>query len=264
MTEPFQYKTLKQLSCFSDYQVTAGITTRKDGYSEVPFKSLNMGLHVSDESDVVITNRKSLAEELNVPLENWVMGEQVHGTNIRTVTKAEAGRGAYVHGEAINGVDGLITNEKGILLTAFYADCVPLLFIEPESGWIGIAHAGWKGTVNEIARCMAERLAQQGASLSRINLAIGPCISKMNYEVDDHVIKQISTEFQDQVIEKVSENKFKLDLKELNRQIAVKAGISQENIQLSEYCTFNNSDLFFSHRRDQGQTGRMLAYIGLI
>ncbi|GGF11642.1 laccase domain protein [Halobacillus andaensis] len=263
MTEPFQRMTLKQLTCFDGFHVVAGITSREDGYSEVPFQSLNMGLHVSDQQDKVIKNRKALGNELNVPLEQWVMGEQVHGTEIKVVSEADKGKGAFKHEDALKGIDGIITNQKDILLTAFYADCVPLLFLEPKSGWIGVAHAGWKGTVHEMVRHMTERLEEQGAQRSNIRLVIGPCISQSHYEVDDRVIEHIAEVYKTQVLKKVNENKFNLDLKELNRQIAINAGILSDNIEVSNYCTYEEDQLFFSHRRDRGQTGRMLAYIGL-
>ncbi|MCP3026199.1 peptidoglycan editing factor PgeF [Halobacillus sp. A5] len=262
MTEPFQARTLKQLSCFNEDEVTAGITSRNDGYSEVPYQSLNMGLHVSDDHELVIKNRKALAVELDIPLEQWVMGEQVHGVNIHLVSKDDLGKGVFNPEDALKGIDGLLTNEKNILLTAFYADCVPLLFFEPESKWAGIAHAGWKGTVHEIARRMIERLDEQGAERSKIKMVIGPCISRTDYEVDDYVVNHIDDKFKDKVTERTEKNKFKLDLKELNKLIAVDAGMLEENIQVSGYCTYNDSELFFSHRRDSGRTGRMLAYIG--
>ncbi|MFG6148991.1 peptidoglycan editing factor PgeF [Halobacillus sp. B23F22_1] len=263
MTEPFQFKTLKQLTCFNGFDVVAGITSRKDGYSEVPFQSLNMGLHVSDQSHKVIQNRKALGEELSIPLAQWVMGEQVHGTEIKVVAEADKGKGAFQHKDSLKGIDGIITNQKDILLTAFYADCVPLLFLDPKSAWIGVAHAGWKGTVQEMVRHMTERLEEQGTERSDIRLVIGPCISQSHYEVDGRVTSRIGEGYKKQVLKKNNENKFNLDLKELNRQIAINAGILNNNIEVSNYCTYEEEQLFFSHRRDHGRTGRMLAYIGL-
>ncbi|MCP3031116.1 peptidoglycan editing factor PgeF [Halobacillus sp. A1] len=262
MTEPFQRKSKKYYTCVEANQVIAGISSREDGYSEVPFSSLNMGLHVSDNEKSVIQNRKALAEELSIPLENWVMGEQVHGTSVAVITPEDKGKGAFSQGSAITGTDGMITNHKDILLTAFYADCVPLLFVEPDSGWIGIAHAGWKGSVHEIARHMVEKLSEQGIAPTQIHLTIGPSISQKNYEVDDHVMSHVKDELKSKVSEQISKNKFKLDLKELNRQIAINAGILNENIRLTNYCTYEDQASFFSHRRDHGQTGRMLAFIG--
>ncbi|WP_173916552.1 peptidoglycan editing factor PgeF [Halobacillus sp. Marseille-Q1614] len=262
MTEPFQLKTARQLTCFTKYKVTAGITTRQGGYSEVPYDSLNMGLHVSDLSETVIKNRQALAEELNQPLSHWVMGEQVHGTEVKVADNSHKGQGAFVHDEAIAGVDGLITNQKDILLTAFYADCVPLLFIDSTTGWIGIAHAGWKGTVGGISRAMISKMAEQGADLNSLSMVIGPCISQKNYEVDQRVVDHIPESFRGEVLKQGSQGKFNLDLKELNRSLAIESGLAPKNIAISSYCTYEEESLFFSHRRDQGQTGRMLAFIG--
>ncbi|MFC7061288.1 peptidoglycan editing factor PgeF [Halobacillus seohaensis] len=262
MTEPFQIKSSKQFSCFNQFDVVAGMTSRDDGYSDVPFASLNMGLHVSDESNKVLQNRKSVANELQFPMDDWVMGEQVHGTSVKVVTPAYKGKGAFHHKEAVSGVDGLITKETDILLTAFYADCVPLFFIEPESGWLGIAHAGWKGSVNEMAKKMVDSLIEWNVKPEAIFLTIGPCISQKHYEVDQHVIDHISDVYRPLVSQKTSTNKFNLDLKELNKLIAIDSGILSENIEITNFCTYEEEASFFSHRRDHGQTGRMLAYIG--
>ncbi|WP_082234250.1 peptidoglycan editing factor PgeF [Halobacillus massiliensis] len=262
MTEPFQSKTARQHACFLQHNVTAGITTRQSGYSEVPYDSLNMGLHVSDLKESVIKNRRALAEELNLPLSQWVMGEQVHGTQIKVVDHSHKGRGAFSLKKAIGGVDGLITNQKDILLTAFYADCVPLLFLDPSSKWIGVAHAGWKGTVSGMAGAMISKMAEHGAELSTLLMIIGPSISQKHYEVDQRVVNHIPSSYCSQVLTEGSEGKFNLDLKELNRRIAVDNGLSLNNILVSSYCTYDDEHLFYSHRRDQGQTGRMLAYIG--
>ncbi|WP_163530427.1 peptidoglycan editing factor PgeF [Halobacillus ihumii] len=263
MTEPFKHQAMRHLSCLEEYGVKAGITTRQNGYSEMPYDSLNMGLHVGDAEADVLRNRKELANDLGIPLAQWVMGQQVHGTGIHVVKQEDAGRGAFAKEQTIADVDGLITNQKDLLLTAFYADCVPLLFIDPEAEWIGIAHAGWKGTVHDMTERMVNALTSQGASAENMRMVIGPSIGERNYEVDHHVIRHIPEAYKKKVSIPKGSDKYLLDLKELNRQTALDAGLRESHIYKTNLCTYEEDELFYSHRRDHGKTGRMLAYIGL-
>ncbi|MUK89522.1 peptidoglycan editing factor PgeF [Ornithinibacillus sp. L9] len=240
----------------------AGFTTRNGGESKSPFDSLNLGLHVADDKERIISNRKILAEQLGFPLENWVSGEQVHHSNVHMVTLDDRGKGSTSYESSIQGTDGLITNESGVLCTAFFADCVPLYFYDPHTGYIGIAHAGWKGTVNRIAEKMVNKLQSIGVDVKNLLVAIGPCISQEKYEVNDHVLQHIDPVLRENTILQSGEGKFLLDLKQLNVEILLQCGVIRNNIDVTNYCTYTDQSLFFSHRRDQGKTGRMLGYIG--
>lgn len=243
--------------------VTIGFTTRNGGFSKAPYDRLNMGLHVADQPKNVIENRKKLADALSFPLERWVVGEQVHGTKIKIIDHEDTGKGTTSHAEAVKGIDGFITNKKGILCTAFFADCVPLYFYDPVTDLIGLAHAGWKGTVNRMAQKMVEQFKELGADPESILVIIGPCISKPYYEVDDRVIQKVSKELQAKTTAYAGENHYYLDLKQLNVEILLQSGILRHNIDITNYCTFKDQELFFSYRRDEGKTGRMLAFIGM-
>ncbi|WP_085992463.1 peptidoglycan editing factor PgeF [Oceanobacillus senegalensis] len=245
-------------------KLIAGFTTRNGGNSSSPFHSLNMGLHVQDRLDDVLKNRERLAERLQISIENWVSGEQVHGTNLYHVTEEDKGKGATSLDSSLKGIDGLITNKKGIVCTAFFADCVPLYFFDPVTEYIGIAHAGWKGTVNGMAEKMVQSLTEKGAQAHNIQVVIGPCISQDMYEVDLHVIQHIDHRYKDKTIIQKENNRFLLDLKQLNVEILLLSGILRHNIDVTKYCTFKDDALFFSHRRDKGKTGRMLAFLGYL
>ncbi|MBH0229066.1 peptidoglycan editing factor PgeF [Halobacillus yeomjeoni] len=263
MVEPFKHESLRQIRCFQDHKsLVAGVTTRQGGHSSKPFDSLNMGLHVRDQGEHVINNRQELADELRIPLEDWVIGEQVHGTEVHVVTRADKGKGVRSHDTAAAGVDGLITNEKDVLLGAFYADCVPLLFVDPHAGWVGIAHAGWKGTVGDMAGEMIRQLVHQGCKRTDIEMVIGPCISQNHYKVDQKVIDQIPQSQHSLTVTDLGAGQFLLDLKKLNERFAVQAGLAESQIKQTRFCTYEKEELFFSHRRDQGKTGRMLGFIG--
>ncbi|MFD1360259.1 peptidoglycan editing factor PgeF [Lentibacillus salinarum] len=266
MTEPFRQQTGMNFAIAKwqrlNPNLKAGFTTRNGGNSETPFVSLNLGLHVADDWAKVIANRRKLAETVQFPLESWVSGEQIHQTDVHTVTEEDKGKGAANYTTSLKGIDGLITNQTGILCTAFFADCVPVYFFDPVTGYIGIAHAGWKGTVHGICQKMVEALHSADADPADIRVTIGPCISRDAYEVDEHVIGHIPGDLREKTVTPRGNNRFLLDLKQLNIEILLQQGVLRHNIDVTNYCTFRDELLFFSHRREQGQTGRMLGYIG--
>ncbi|RSD28100.1 peptidoglycan editing factor PgeF [Mesobacillus subterraneus] len=243
----------------------AGFTSKNGGVSQQAFTGLNFGFHVGDEQGAVCENRLLLSDKIDFPLSSWVGAEQTHDTRIARVSKTDKGRGSDAYESSFSGTDGFFTDEKEILLTLCFADCVPLYFIEPELGIIGVAHAGWKGTVNGIGSEMINKFQQNGANIEKIYAVIGPSICKKCYIVDERVISLVKNILDGVDIlpyNQVSDGQYSLDLKELNRQIMVKAGIKAENILVSEFCTSCHSEHFYSHRREHGKAGRMMAYIG--
>lgn len=248
-----------------DQRLLVGFSTRLGGVSLNEYTSLNVGLHVNDVYQDVIQNRKVVANKLNFDLEDWVIGEQVHGSEIKEIDSTLKGSGTYSTDSAISGVDGLYTNEKGILLVSLYADCTPLYFYSKKDGYIGLAHAGWRGTVEEIGPKMIKCWLDKGITLENIRVMIGPSIGKAAYRVDTKVIDQV-----DQVIgvvdhkpyEEIEAGQFLLDLKQVNYILLKKAGLQDNQIEVSQYCTATSTDLFFSHRKEKGKTGRMMSFIG--
>jgi len=244
--------------------LVAGFTTKNGGVSKSPFDTFNLGLHVPDNHEDVVTNRKKLAGQLMISLENWVSGEQVHDTMVKNITEIDKGKGAVSYESSIAGTDGLITNRKGILCTAFFADCVPLYFFDPVTGYIGIAHAGWKGTVGRIAEKMVKSFKEYGVLPENLLVVIGPSISMENYEVDNRVVNLICDKDRSKTVIKLGNNRFLVDLKQLNVEILLQTGVLRHNIDVTKYCTYRDKDLFFSHRRDHGKTGRMLGFLGFL
>jgi polyphenol oxidase len=247
-----------------DSSIIAGFTTRLAGNSINYYQSLNMGLHVNDDPADVINNRELLASEICIPLNDWVCGEQVHDSVIRKVTSEDKGSGVKDMESALSGIDGIYTNEKGILLTAFFADCVPIFYFAPKHHLVGIVHAGWKGSVEEIAPKMIKHwVDKEQVDPKDIHVTIGPSICMNCYEVDQRIIDKV-----DQLnlsvlpYNKVNDLSFKLNLKQLNMQLLLMSGVIQQHIQVTEYCTSCQSDLFYSHRKEKGKTGRMLGFIG--
>ncbi|WP_075981004.1 peptidoglycan editing factor PgeF [Bacillus massilinigeriensis] len=251
--------------CRRDLGLLAGFTTKNGGYSGSPFSSLNLGFHVSDKEEVVCQNRRKMSKLVEFPNDTWVGAEQTHGVHIETITREDRGRGSLQYETSFKSTDGFFTMEKGIMLTLLFADCVPLFFYAPTKGAIGIAHGGWKGTVGGIAGRMIDVFKGNGIQPSDIFIVIGPSICKKCYIVDNHVINLVQNILED-VEEKpynlIKDHQYHLDLKQLNKDILIQNGVHNENIKITDYCTSCNAEHFFSHRRDQGQTGRMMGFIG--
>lgn len=245
--------------------LVAGFTTKNGGMSREAFSSLNIGFHVQDEYKSVCQNRELIGDLLHFPIQNWVGAEQTHGIKIAKVNRDERGIGATVYEDSFKDTDGFFTKESGVLLTLCYADCVPLYFYAPKQHAVGIAHSGWKGTVHGIGKEMVDVFQGEKVSLDDIFVVIGPSICENCYIVDNRVIELVHKILED-VEEKpynlINGNQYYLNLKELNRLILIKAGIPEENIQVTNFCTSCHSDQFFSHRRDKGSTGRMMSFIG--
>ncbi|MBB3109068.1 hypothetical protein FHS18_001120 [Paenibacillus phyllosphaerae] len=280
MREPFEQSAAKEPSLFlisswmKDIEgLTAGFTGREGGVSAAPWTGLNCGLHVGDANEDVIRNRQLLVQALGWSFEAWTCAEQVHGNRVVQVTHADRGKGNDSRQNAVAEADALMTNEEDVLLTSFYADCVPLYFVDPVKKAVALAHAGWKGTVQEIARMTVEAMAvAYGSDPADIHGAIGPSIGGCCYEVDETVLKRVEpllealnveAAAQAEIIVPTTGGKATINLKEINRQIMIKAGILPTNIEITSWCTGCRTDLFFSHRMEQGKTGRMVSWIGI-
>ncbi|MGQ8873924.1 peptidoglycan editing factor PgeF [Paenibacillus sp. TSA_86.1] len=258
-------------------QLTAGFTTRHGGIGQEPYATLNCAYHVGDDAGAVLENRRLVTRKLSFPLEAWTCGEQVHGKDVAVITSKDRGRGLLDRQSALQDTDGLVTNVPGVLLTSFYADCVPLYFYDPAKQVVGLAHAGWKGTVAGIAVSMVEMMEQEyGSRREDIRAAIGPSIGDCCYEVDEAVMKHVRVwldgpEGNDkcnplaskQIYTSAANGKTMLNLKECNRHIMMKAGILPDHIECTTWCTSCHPELFFSYRKENGITGRMASWIGL-
>lgn len=247
--------------------LVAGFTTKNGGVSQGCFSSFNVGLHVNDSQETVIENRELLANQINFPSTRWVCSEQVHGINVVKVTKIDQSKGVTDYSSSIQSTDGIYTNEEDLLLTSCYADCVPLYFLEPTKKFIGLAHAGWKGTVGNIGGNLIKKWINiENLKTENIKVVIGPSIGDCCYEVDDFVMNKVSDAFNSNIPANILTNlpngKYKLNLKEANKQLLIQSGVAPENILVTNYCTSCNPDTFFSHRRDDGKTGRMMSFIG--
>ncbi|MDX6152394.1 peptidoglycan editing factor PgeF [Marinococcus sp. PL1-022] len=266
--EPFHLLTNGILELqMNSKAAAAGFTTRVNGEGKPPYESRNTALHVGEDRNVTINNRLITAEHIGRPLSTWTAEEQVHGSRIVEVSRSDAGKGSEQRETSVAEADGMITESKEVTLVSFYADCVPLFFYAESVAMAGLAHAGWKGTAADIGAEMIRAFADKGVPPEQIYVAIGPAISGANYEVDETVLSAFKSQLDfssgEPWVEK-ADGRYALDLKTANRLLLEQAGIPPERIAVSGYCTYAEEDLFFSHRRDNGKTGRMMSYIYII
>lgn len=196
-----------------------------------------------------------------------VFSQQTHTTNVRVVTEADRGCGMTRPLE-YRDVDGLITNVPGLCLVTFYADCVPLYFVDPVKRVIGLSHSGWRGTVGKIGKTTVEQMCGPfGCSSSDILAAVGPSICRDCYEVSEDVIEKFRENF-DQVYWKElfyqkPNGKYQLDLWKANEIVFAEAGILPEHMAVTNVCTRCNSSVLFSHRVMGNQRGNLAAFLAL-
>ncbi|WOO36934.1 peptidoglycan editing factor PgeF [Anaerocolumna sp. AGMB13020] len=245
-----------------------GFTTRLGGVSEGCFESLNLSYSVGDTKEKVDENYRRICESLNINLEDVVATHQVHKTNVRLVSEADRGKGLF-RPRDYEEVDGLITKVPGIPLATFYADCVPLYFIDKRNKAIGLSHSGWRGTVGRMGQKTLEAMKREfDTDLSDVTALIGPSICKDCYEISAEVAEEFIREFEpelkgnfDRILKKNPAGKYQLDLWEVNRIVLTSAGIPADNVHISNLCTCCNSELLFSHRASKGKRGTLAAFL---
>ena len=242
----------------------AGWTERRGGVSEPPYDELNLALHVGDDPDAVVENRRRVADSLGVELESFVVAEQTHGAAVHAATEADRGRGAFTRDDEVAGTDALITRTPGLVLAVMLADCAPLVLYDPATPAVGVVHAGWAGTVQHVAREAVEAMARSyGTDPASLVVAIGPSIGPGSYEVGSDVAERALAEFPGrEVVRPRGDGKWLFDLWESNIADLESAGVRRENVELAGIDTYVSTDRIFSHRRGH-PTGRFMAVASL-
>lgn len=257
------YPALEELSGF-----VHAFSTRLGGVSEGIYSSMNLSFTRGDDENSVMENYRRLAEAVGFSVENIVTSDQTHTANVRVITEADRGNG-ITKPRPYTDVDGMITNVPGLVLATFYADCVPLYFIDPVRKAIGLSHSGWRGTAAHIGAVTVRRMQEEYGSLPEdIYGAIGPSICQECYEVSEDVILEFQKTFPEQswrdLFYRKENGKYQLNLWEANRQIMLEAGLIEEHISLPGLCTCCNSEFLFSHRASRGKRGNLGAFLGII
>ena len=248
--------------------VKHGFSTRKGGVRTGIFSSMNLNFKRGDDPDAVLENYRRMAAALNMRVEDMVLSDQTHTTNVRVITEEDRGKG-ILRPQDYSDVDGMITNVPGIVLVTSYADCVPLYFVDPVRKAIGLSHSGWKGTVGHIGQKTVEMMHEvYGSEPKDIVAAIGPSICQSCYEVSDDVAEAFRANFTadeaaDILLDK-GNGKYQLDLWKANWYVLTDAGILPEHLSVTDLCTACHPDLLWSHRKTNGQRGGLSAFLSLI
>lgn len=241
-----------------------GFTTKEGGVSDGCWESLNLSYTRGDKKEAVDENFNRLAKTLGVSTAQMVCSDQTHKTQVLRVGQADGGNG-IVRPKPYTDIDGLVTNESGVVLLTFYADCVPLFFVDPLHHAIGLSHSGWRGTVGRMGARTLEKMSKEfGTRPEDVLAAIGPSICQDCYEVSSDVADAFAAEFaghEEELLISKGNGKFQLNLWRANELVLTEAGIKNEHLETTDLCTCCNHKYLFSHRASQGKRGNLAAYM---
>lgn len=241
--------------------VTHGFTTRMGGVSEGYCSTMNISTTRGDDPKAIEENQRRLARALGVRVEDFTYTHQTHTTNVAVVREEDRGK-------RFMETDGMVTDVPGICLVTFYADCVPLYFVDPVHRAIGLSHSGWRGTVKRMGQVTLERMKEAyGTKPEDVFAAIGPSICQDCYEVSGDVIEEFRESFSESVWSQLfyeKENgKYQLNLWRANQIVLTEAGVEAQNIAVTNLCTHCNPEILFSHRSTGVKRGNLSALLAI-
>lgn len=248
--------------------VIHGFSTRLGGVSTGIYDSMNLSFTRGDDKEAVLENHHRMAQALGVDVHKVVASDQTHTTNVRRVTEKDQGKGVFLEKD-YHDVDGLITDIPGITLATFYADCVPLFFLDPIHHAIGLSHSGWRGTVQKMGKVTLEQMKEHfGTDPKDVLAGIGPSICQDCYEVSEDVAMEFASVFPKEEILKLGRReemvqKYQLNLWKANELVLLEAGVKKEHISYPGICTCCNPEFLFSHRASHGKRGNLGAFLCL-
>lgn len=262
-------------------------STRMGGVSAGHTASFNFSYSQGDKKENVDENFRRAAAYFGKKPDDIVCSQQTHTTNVRKVTAADKGKGVVRERDYAD-VDGLITQERGIILATFFADCVPLFIVDCVSHSIGLSHSGWRGTVGKMGKVTLECMAREfGTRAEDVRVAIAPSICQNCYEVSEDVALAFAEAFprnddmareflmrycdeismkdiEDCLFYKKENGKYQLNLWYANFRVFRDAGVPDKQIEVTDVCTCCNPNLLFSHRASMGKRGNLGAFMMLV
>ena len=243
---------------FDEVGVLNAIFTRHGGVSKKPWESLNTGGTVGDDPKAVRENLKRMFQVAGRNFCTRYDGWQVHGDNVLRVEEPRPEKMKHVK------LDGLITDQKNVSLLMRFADCVPILLFDPVKNVVGLVHAGWKGTVFQIAGKAVLRMQMEyGTNPEDVLAGIGPSIGPGDYEVGVEVIQAVRESFgqgADNLLHQ-QQGSFYFDLWKANETVLLNVGVKK--VEIAGISTYTHVEDWFSHRKENGKTGRFGAIIAL-
>ncbi|MCI9453010.1 MAG: peptidoglycan editing factor PgeF [Dorea sp.] len=241
--------------------VRHGFSTRLGGVSKGHCATMNISTTRGDEPEAIEENRRRIAAAIGVEPTDFTYTHQTHTTNVAVVEEKDRG-GKFLD------TDGMVTDVPGICLVTFYADCVPLFFVDPVHRAIGLSHSGWRGTVGRMGKVTLELMQEQyGTDPTQVFAAIGPSICQECYEVSGDVIGEFQEAFDESLWQELfyekTDGKYQLDLWRANQIVLTEAGVRREQIAVTNVCTHCNPDILFSHRSTGTARGNLSAFLAL-
>ncbi len=245
-----------------DHPVAAGFTTRNGGVSRAPYNSLNLGFNTEDSAHNVEANRSTLSRTFDVPPHLFLTVQQVHGSDLLVIDEPNPD---LSHFQQV-ACDGIVTNQPGVLIGVLVADCYPVVLFDPVNQVVAAVHVGWRGAAAGILpKAVRTMVALFGSQPENLRAAIGPGIGAHKYEVD----RPVRDAFRkgggdwDAIAREQELGRWHLDLRESSQLQLQQAGLPAAHIEATAECTCCHRELFFSHRRDKGITGRQAGFIML-
>lgn len=247
--------------------VQHSFSTRIGGVGKGMFSTMNFSFTRSDVREDVLENYSRMAKALGVSRDQMVLTYQTHTTNVRKVTTEDCGKG-ILRERDYRDVDGLITDAPGVTLVTFFADCVPLYFLDPVHKAIGLSHSGWRGTVKRMGKVTLDAMKEAyGTRPEDVIACIGPSICMDCYEIGGEVAEEFRESFDrslwDSLMYKKDNGKYQLNLWKANEAVLSEAGVPKANISVTDICTCCNPELLFSHRKHGENRGNLCAFLSL-
>ena len=245
-------------------QVQAFSTLRGRAKGGKPYSQVNLCDYVGDDALRVLDARITLSMQLGVELDDLIMPRQTHSCRVAVID--ERFRTMDIEGQetALEGVDALVTNLRGVVIGVNTADCVPLILVDEAAGLIAAAHAGWRGTAGRIAGAVVDEMCRMGARADHIQVAMGPSICQDCFEVGDEVVEAFNKagfNLEDIVARNPATGRAHIDLRMANREVLVRAGVPAGRIALSQHCSRCEHERYFSARRLGIGSGRTLTAV---
>ncbi len=248
--------------------VIHGFSTRLGGVSRGCYSSMNLSFTRGDDREAVEENYRRMAAALGVETESLTLTWQTHTVNVRKVTWEDRGKGVSRERD-YRDVDGLVTDVPGITLVTFFADCVPLYFLDPVRKAIGLSHSGWRGTAARMGQKTLEKMREEfGTDPRDVIACVGPSICGDCYEVGEEVAAVFAEEFgprwEREILRPgVRPGKYQLDLWKANEAVLLEAGIAPDHLHVTDICTCCNPDYLYSHRKMGEKRGNLCAFLAL-
>lgn len=242
--------------------LVAGFSTRNGGTSRAPYNSLNLGLHTEDQLANVEGNRSTFTRSFDLQPHQLLTVKQVHGKDLLLIDEPNPDLSHFLSLE----VDAIVTNQPGFMLGILVADCFPVLLWDQQARVAAAVHVGWRGAASGILTQVVETMVEHfGCPIDKLQAAVGPGIGAHKYEVDRPVRDAFrqGSGFWNEIATEVSLGHWQLDLALSCRLQLERAGLKPQGVEVVAECTCCHPELFFSYRRDNGETGRQLGFIKL-